>query len=116
MSNHKLDNISREEIRRAVEGLSQPMLKATVKELAERYEVSEKSIYAMTKDLRPQRKKRTDAGKRKADLLEDDGLKFAAMLVTNTHCRPEDALETARINGHEIKVSLATFQKYLREI
>lgn len=115
MANPKLDNISKEEIREEIKGLSNGLLKSKVTELSARYQVSENAIYALTKDLRPGRKKRADAGKRKADLLEDEGLRFAAMLVTSTNCKPEDALRTARAQGYVITVSDATFTKYLRE-
>lgn len=116
MANTKTDNLSKGEIRQATLGLSGAQLKAQVKELAARYGLSAGAIYAMTKDQRQgTRKKRKDTGKRKADLMEDDGLRFAAALVTNTHCKPEDALRTARAQGKAITISLATFQKYLRE-
>lgn len=96
-------------------GLKGKRLKERVRELALRYEVSEATIYRVTEDVRAKRKKRSDAGKRRADLLEHDGLGLAAELVATKNLDPDLALETARLNGHETPVATGTFQRYLRE-
>lgn len=111
----QLDQIAIEEIRHAISGLKGKLLKARVRELASKYDVSEASIYRVTEDARPKRKSRADKGKRRAALLEHEGLKLAAQLVTTQNLDPDLALETARVNGLETPVSLGTFQRYLKE-
>lgn len=115
MPNITLDNTARQEIRESVAGLSGKELIARLDHLAAFYEVSKSRIYDLTKDLRPSRKTRTDKGERKANLLEDAGLSFAAELVVTRNLDPFWALRTAQDNGHAIGISLGTFTRYLRE-
>ncbi len=42
-------------------------------------------------------------------------MRLAAELVVTRHLDPDLALETARLNGADIPVSLATFTRQLRE-
>lgn len=90
-------------------------ISAEAERLANLNGVSKSRIYEMTTDIRPKRKTRADKGKRTADLMIDDGLKFAASLVIQYHIDPAEALRTAVERGHEIPVELPTFQRYLRE-
>lgn len=90
-------------------------ISAEAERLAALFSVSKSRIYDLTKDIRPARKTRTDKGKRTADLLLDEGLKYAASLVVEYHIDPAEALRTAAERGYQIPVELATFQRYLRE-
>jgi hypothetical protein len=104
-----------QEIRAALCGLSGARARAEANSLAARYEVSVSRVYDVTRDLRPKRKPRADKGKRRADILEHDGLRFATELRALKHVDPDLAIETAVANGYEIPVSLGTYQRYLRE-
>lgn len=115
MANQKLDSLAVQEIRAAVSGLKGKPLTDRIRALAARFGVSVKAVYAVTEDLRPRRKARADKGARRADLLEHDGLALAAELVATRNVDPDHAIEVAELNGHEIPVSIETFQKYLRE-
>ncbi len=115
MPNNKLGTLSKQEIRDAMRGLAGPSAKAEAERLAAFYKVSLQYIYDLSADLRPRRKKRADKGSRRAQLMEHSGLKVAASLVVAYNIDPADALETARLRGNEIPVTLATFQRYLRE-
>lgn len=110
-----IDDIAREEIRAAMNGLSGKRASAEAARLAEAYDVSVPTIYTLSADVRPSRKPRADKGKRTASLTEDAGLLYAAELVADLHLAPMLALENARLNGYEINVSAGTFERYLRE-
>lgn len=110
-----LDQIAIEEIRTATAGLKGKQLASAAKTLSVRFNVSVQTVYRVTEDTRPQRKTRTDKGKRHASLLEHPGLSMAAELVATRNVDPDLAMETARLNGHEIPVALGTMQRYLRE-
>lgn len=100
-------------------GLSGPRAAATVKELSAFYGVGNAAIYTAAKSVRPERKKRSDCGRRKADLLKNEALRFAAELVSNQSLSPELALLTMQENkdrfGSVEKIHLGTFRRYLRE-
>jgi transposase InsO family protein len=115
MPKHTLDSIATQEIRAALAGLQGKRLTAEVRRQAEFYEVTTKTVYEITADLRPKRKARADKGQRKGSLLESDALAFAAELVVTRNLDPDLALQTARLNGYEADVALGTFQRYLRE-
>ena len=83
--------------------------------LSEFYGVNISTIYKLTENVRPQRKKRSDFGKRKADILEDEVLKKAASMVTKYNMDPADALRTVEAEGHEVPISHGTFVRYLNE-
>jgi hypothetical protein len=95
-------------------GLKGAQAMAEAKVLAVRFECSVSRIYELTRALRPRRAPRADKGKRRADLLQHDGLRLAAELVVKNHLSPEWALRTASDNGHIIPISLATFRRDLR--
>lgn len=115
MANQQLGNLAIEEIREAMRDLRGPVAKYMATQLAARYECSVSRIYDITRDLRPRRKTRADKGRRTAGLLEHDSLRFAAELVVLNHIDPAVALETVRLNGYEVPISLGTFRRYLRE-
>ena len=98
-----------------MDGLSRRISKVVAKDLAIRYGVSEKRIYAITADIRPKRKTRTDKGKRQHDLLSDPVLAHATKLVFIKKIKPEQALEQLRQEGHKVPISVNTFRRYLRE-
>lgn len=115
MPNQILDDIAREEIRAAMQGLKGKPARIEATRLAAQFGLSDvDTIYAMTRDVRPPRKRRSDTGKRKAT-LDDEPLKFAAELVADLNLNPALAIETARRNGFEIPVSDATFGRRLKE-
>jgi hypothetical protein len=115
MANSKLGEQSQRDIRDAMTGLSGPAASAEAERLAVAHNTTKATIYNLTKDLRPGRKERADKGNRKAELLQDAALKFAATWVATKHVSPEEALETAKLNGFEINVSLSTFRRYLNQ-
>lgn len=115
MANHTLGELAKQEIRETLSGLSGARAKAEAERLAKHFGVSVSRVYEVTRDLRPARKRRADCGKRRADLLEHDGLRFAAELVVVNHLDPDLAFLTAQGRGFDIPVSLATFVRYLRE-
>lgn len=102
----------RESIRRCT---NSRQISAEAERLASLNSVSKSRIYELTEDLRPKRKTRADKGKRLADLMECEGLKFAASIVVQYNIDPAEALRTAQIRGYEIPVELATFVRYLNE-
>lgn len=113
--NQILGKTAIEEIRTAMTGLSGKAASSEAVRLATIYNVSHKHIYGMTRDLRAGRKKRSDAGKRKFDLVEGTDTFEAAALVVGAKLDPDQALLTARANGHENLPTLATMQRLLRE-
>ena len=99
-------------------GLTGPQAMAEANALAAFYGVRVVRIYEVSRRVRPQRKKRTDTGRRKHDLMGSDALKFAAELVVNQNLAPELALLVMRENADtlgEVDINVATFRKYLRE-
>jgi transposase len=115
MANHTLGELAKQEIRESLSGLRGPRAKVEVERLSKHLGVSASTVYQAARSVRPARKQRADSGKRRADLLEHEGLRFAAELVVIKHLDPDLALETARLNGFDIPVSDATFVRYLRE-
>ena len=114
----KLSPSDQQDICAAMAGLvgAQAMAEANV--LAGFYGVRVVRIYEVSRRVRPQRKKRTDTGRRKHDLMGSDALKFAAELVVNQNLAPELALLVMRENADtlgEVDINVATFRKYLRE-
>lgn len=115
MPKSSLGSLATQEIRSALAELKGSRLKAEVTRLAAHYSCSESRIYEVTRDVRSRRKQRADKGRRRADLVAHDGLRHAAELVVVHKLDPDLAIETVRLNGGEIPVSQATFQRYLRE-
>jgi hypothetical protein len=118
MSNNKLSESDKQEICATLAGLKGAKAKSEAQSLADFYQVSYSQICAISKDVRPLRKKRSDAGKRQHQLLENEALKFAAELVVNQQLNPELALETMHENSElfgTVDIKLGTFRRYLRE-
>lgn len=114
--NRKLGQHARDEIRHAMRGLCGKQAKTEAERLAGLYGVTPNSIYNLTADIRPPRKKRADRGTRAVDLMNDEFLKYAASLVVEYNLAPADALlQAATRLQQKAPVELATFQKYLRE-
>ncbi len=105
----------RQEIRVALAGLSGTRAKTEAERWARLLNCHVSRIYTVTSDLRPPRKKRSDSGTRRADLLEHAGMRTFAELVTTKKLDPDQAIEMTRLNGGEIPVSLGTARRYLRE-
>ena len=114
MPNYTLGNLAIQEIIDAMRGLKGKQAKAEATRLAQRFGCSYSRVCELSRAVRPRRKPRADKGRRKADALGHDGLRLATELVVTKHLSPEWALRTARDNGHDIPVSLATFRRDLR--
>jgi hypothetical protein len=118
MSNRILSPSDHQDICAAMAGLVGPQAMAEANVLAAFYGVRVVRIYEVSRRVRPPRKKRTDTGRRKHDLMGSDALKFAAELVVNQNLAPELALLVMRENADtlgEVDINVATFRKYLRE-
>lgn len=116
MANTILGKHAVEEIRESIGRCTNSReISAEAERLADLNKISKSRIYELTKDLRPKRKPRADRGKRTADLMEHDGLKYAASLVVEYHIDPAEAVRTTIERGFDIPVELATFTRYLRE-
>lgn len=115
MTNQVLGQLAVEEIREAMRELCGPVAKYEAERIAVFFNISVSRVYDITRDLRPRRKRRADRGKRAADLLENEGLRFAARLVAFEEVDAKSALERVKADGYEIPVSLGTFRRYLRE-
>lgn len=115
MANYNLDSLAHSEIREACAGLKGKALADAATKLAVRFGTSKQTIYRITEDLRPARKTRADKGKRRADLLQHPGLSLVAELVATRNLDPDLAIETAKLNGHEIPIALGTTRRYLSE-
>lgn len=115
MPKNTLGEIALQEIGAALAGLSGARAKTEAQNLAARLNVSVSRIYDVSRHLRPKRKPRADKGKRRADLLQHEGLRFATELRALKNVDPDLAIETAKVNGFEIPVALGTYQRYLRE-
>jgi hypothetical protein len=118
MSNQTLSPSDHQDICAAMAGLTGCHAKTEAESLAAFYGVRMVRIYEVSRRVRPQRKKRTDTGRRKHDLMGSDALQFAAELVVNQNLAPELALLVMRENADTlglVDINLATFRKYLRE-
>ena len=118
MSNSKLSDSDKQEICQALAGLKGAKAKIEAQNQADFYGVSYSRICEISKSVRPERKRRSDAGNRTFKLMENEALKFAAELVANQSLQPELALETMKANADlfgEVEINLGTFRRYLRE-
>jgi len=113
--NRKLGSTAIEEIRTAMTGLVGTAAKAKAVSLASVHECSWQHIYTMTKDLRTQRKPRSDKGKREFDLVPGTDVWTAAQLVVVDKLDPDQALLTARTRGLKNLPTLETFRRLLFE-
>ncbi len=114
MSNYNLGALALQEIKEAMRGLRGALAKAEAARLAARFDCHPSTIYSLSADERPERKVRSDKGKRALD-LEHDGLRLVAELVVLNNFDVDLAIETANVNGCEIPAALGTVQRYLRE-
>lgn len=115
MSNKRLGEIAIQEIRTSMRGLSGSAAKQQAARMAELHGVGYQRIYDLTKDLRPERKKRADAGKRTFEIVEGTDLWTAAQLVIVDKLDPDQALLTCKVRGLTNLPTLETFQRMLRE-
>jgi len=115
MPKFTLGSVAIQEIRSALDGLKGPQAKLEAGRLAEFYGCSVSQIYAVSKDLRPKRKTRTDKGRRRADLLEHPALMYATEKVVTKRLDPDLAIEYVEANKLQMPVSHGTFLRYLRE-
>lgn len=97
-------------------GLTGKPAKQMAARLAEQNGVKLQHIYRLTKDLRPARKKRSDAGRRTFELIEGTDVWKAAQLVIADKLDPDQALLTIRTRDAAAKLpTLETFRKMLAE-
>jgi hypothetical protein len=108
-----IDADTRLEIRASLAGLASTPAAEIAQQWAKRLDVDISRIYAVTKDVRPVRKPRSDKGKTKADIFKDPGSRFATQFVVADGLDPALALETARANGFATPFSTATYRKQL---
>ena len=113
--NSTLGSYALQEICAAMQGMKGARARSVAQQLAAAHGCSVSRVYEVTRELRPARATRADKGKRRADLLSHDGLNRVARLVVEHKLDPDLAVEQARLEGHEIGVSLGTVRRYLRE-
>lgn len=118
MPNSKLSPADKQEICRALDGLTGARRKAEVLNFAVFYQVHPSTIYTAANESSP-RKKRSDFGKRKVALLQNDATRGVAEFVVNQKLSPELAIEVVKENpqifGEIPEISLGTIRRYLRE-
>lgn len=84
--------------------------------LAATHKVAKQTIYRIArKDSAPPRKRRSDFGKRKYELVEGSDVWVAAQLVIHDRLDPDQALLTCKVRGYENLPSLDYFRKILRD-
>ena len=122
MSQRVLGEFARSEIREELIGLKGGGARARIAVLAGLHGVSTGYLYAMTRDLRPQRKQRTDCGKRLLELREDPAVKLAMELVHTRNLSPKLAIRTVEANEREtggdgfcFPISIGHFCRVLRQ-
>jgi len=91
--------------------LSGGPFRKTAKKLARDFNVDISRIYHYTKDLRPERDKRADAGSRKA--INEDDYKTLAKLTLDYDFAATTLVRKGSLNGIDFKA--ATFRRYLRD-
>jgi transposase InsO family protein len=114
--NKVLGDIAMEEIRNSMRGLSGKDAKAMAVRMGDLHHVNWQHIYKITQDLRPQRKRRADAGRRTYEPTEGTDLWSAMQLVIVDKLDPDQALLTVRTRKTDAKLpTLEYFQRILRE-
>lgn len=115
----KLSESDKQEIRRAMAGLAGRRAAAEVRTLAAFYGVHSARIYDAARSVRPERKRRSDAGQRKVDLLANPATRAVSEFVANQKVSPELATIVVKANpdlfGEMPDVSQATIRRYLRD-
>lgn len=122
MSQRVLGEFARHEIREELIGLKGAEARARIEALSDQHGVSTGYIYAMTRDLRPQRKQRADCGGRLLELKEDPAVKLAMELVHTRNLCPKLAIKTVEANESDIRgdgyyfpISIGHFRRILRQ-
>lgn len=114
--NQLLGNSAIEEIRGSMRGLTGKPAKQMAARQAQLHNITLAHVYRMTKDLRPERKKRADSGKRTYKLVEGTDVWKAAQLVIVDKLDPDQALLTTKTRDPQAKLpTLETFRKMLAE-
>jgi len=114
--NQKLGATANAEICKAMTGLADSAAKAEAERLAGIHGCSSGHIYRMTAHLRQgKRKRRSDAGERKFSIAPGTDTFEAAALVIGAKLDPDQALLTAKANGHANLPSLSTMRNLLNE-
>jgi hypothetical protein len=110
-----IDPPIRQEICASMAGLSNSRARAEALRWAGFLNVDISRVYAVTKGIRPARKRRSDAGKRRADLKTHPGIAFATTQVVGANLDPKHAMEMARANGFDTPISLGSYRRQLNE-
>jgi hypothetical protein len=114
--NQLLGNSAIEEIRGSMRGLTGKPAKQMAARKAADHNITIAHVYRLTADLRPPRKKRSDAGKRTFELVEGTDVWKAAQLVIVDKLDPDQALLTIKTRDAGAKLpTLETFRKMLAE-
>jgi hypothetical protein len=87
-----------------------------VEELASQYKISKSTIYRITKDLRANRKRRTDCGNRKMNLETDQNLGIALGYRSRYNCSTPRTFYKMNQLGIDLPISSNTFNRYEREL
>jgi hypothetical protein len=88
---------------------------AIVRDLANVYNVSESTIYNLTADLRSRKKKRSDCGKRKLLVGQDENLDLAIGLMERYKLSASHAMMWMEAKKKPLEISYPTLNKYLSE-
>jgi transposase InsO family protein len=122
MSQRVLGDIARQEIRDSIIGLRGAELRALIATFSDQYSVSKGYLYAMTSDVRPQRKRRSDSGARLQQWKSDPVVSRAMELVHVYNVKPELAVQQAETEererggaGFSFPMCLGHFQRVLRQ-
>ena len=119
MPKSKLSDADKQEISRCLQGLKGPRAAEEVRNLAAFYRVHPARIYEAAKGVRPERKKRSDAGKRKVEPMENPAIRGVFEFVSNQKASPELAALVVAENEHLFgpmpDVSLGTIRRWTRD-
>lgn len=88
---------------------------AEAERLSGHFKVGKDRIYAVTRDLRPQRKSRSDKGDRKVDIKADPTLKLIVGGILEFGESTSEAIANARLRGTEVPVEFTTLNRYMNE-
>ena len=107
----RLGTHSREEVRQRMAGLSGADAHTAANSLAARYHISVNTVYNVSHDVRPARKRRDDAGK---STPIDDAVRWRFLHLTAAmHLSTPVAAEILAEEGHNLP-SLSTLNRLLR--
>lgn len=87
---------------------------AEVERLAGHFRIGKDRIYAITADLRPKRKTRSDKGRRAFDVDQSEDAKLLYGWIDMYGITAAEAVNMARDNGMNVPIEFTTLNSYLR--